>query len=262
MQAAIRYTIVTMSTSLSIWAYTLVSVGLVSLASLVGLFALSFKEQRLRSVLQYLVSFSAGVLLGDVFLHLLPEMVESGGDPTFLGLYILLGIVVFFALERLIRWHHSHTDHDEQAHAAAYFTLFGDGLHNFIDGVIIAGAFLVDTHVGIVTTLAVLAHEIPHEIGDFAILIHGGWSVKKALKYNFLSALTAIVGALMVLLVADSSKISPGALLALGASSFLYIAMSDLVPELHKELDKRKSIIQFLSLIVGVGLMWALLFIE
>lgn len=251
-----------MTTSLTIWMYTLISVSLVSLASLIGIFTLSLREQRLRSILQYLVSFSAGVLLGDVFLHLLPEMLESGGDPTFLGLYILLGIIVFFALERLIRWHHSHTDHDEQAHAAAYFTLFGDGLHNFIDGVIIAGAFLVDTHVGIVTTLAVLAHEIPHEIGDFAVLIHGGWSVKKALKYNFLSALTAILGAVMVLLVGGNGNLSPGALLALATSSFLYIAMSDLVPELHKELNKRKSVIQFASFILGVILMWLLLFLE
>jgi zinc and cadmium transporter len=233
-----------MSTSLTIWLYTLISVSLISLASLVGLFTLSFKEQRLRSVLQYLVSFSAGVLLGDVFLHVFPEMVESGIEPQFLGLYILAGIIVFFALERIILWHHSHTEHEEKVHTAAYLVLFGDGLHNFIDGIIIAGSFLVDVHLGIVTSIAVLAHEIPHEIGDFGVLIHGGWSVKKALWYNFLSALTAIAGAVMVLLVADTAVPAPGILLALAAASFLYISMSDLVPELHKELNKRKSLIE------------------
>jgi len=187
---------------LNLWVYTLISVFIVSLISLVGVVTLSINEYRLKKWLTYLVSFSAGALLGDVFLHLLPEISEiSFGAKE--GLYILLGLVIFFVLERFILWQHRHGQHEEHVHSLVYLTQVGDSLHNFIDGLIIAGSFLAGPHVGIATTIAVIFHEIPQEIGNFAILLHGGWSKNKALLYNFVSALFAVLGAVIVLLFSN-----------------------------------------------------------
>ncbi len=244
-----------------IWLYTLTSVFIVSAISLIGVFTLGLKERYLRSILFYLVSFSVGALLGDVFLHLLLEMAQLGFGVRE-GYYFLGGIIVFFILERYILWHHSHGDHNEEIHSVVYLTMVGDSLHNFIDGMIIAASFLVDIRLGIATTLAVIFHEIPQEIGQFAILLHGGWSKSKALWYNFLSALTSVAGALVVLLFARNLREAPTFLLAFAGSSFIYIAMSDLIPELHKEEGARRSVWQFIWLIIGIGLMAALLAIE
>lgn len=244
-----------------IWLYTLVSVFLVSLASLIGVVTLAVHSEKLKSVLLYLISFSAGTLLGDVFLHILPEM-NGRGFGTREGLYVLGGIVVFLILERGILWHHEHNEHDEKVHSVVYLTLIGDSVHNFIDGLVIAGSFLVDMHLGVAATIAVLAHELPHEIGNFAVLVHGGWSRFKALRYNFFSALTAIVGALLVLAFSGFLKETPNLLLAFGAASFLYIALSDLVPELHKERKVAQSIYQLLWFLLGVCLMVVVLWLE
>jgi zinc and cadmium transporter len=244
-----------------IWIYSLVSVLVVSLLSLVGVVTLAINAQRLRSVLLYLVSFSAGALLGDVFLHLLPELTENTTGST-TGFYLLGGIIVFFILERLILWHHSHMEHEEQIHSAAYLVLFGDALHNFIDGLIIAASFLVSIPLGIATTLAVIAHEVPHEIGDFAVLLHGGWDRWRALKYNFFSALTAVAGVLVVLPFASTHGEPPRFFLALAAASFIYIAMADLIPELHKEVSVKKSVIQLICLLAGIAAMALLLLLE
>ncbi len=243
------------------YVYIFASVLIVSAISLIGIVALGMQEKRLRSVLLYLVSFSAGALLGDVFLHLLPEMVETKFGATE-GAYFLVGIVVFFLLEKFILWHHSHGDHDESVHSSVYLTTFGDSLHNFIDGMVIAAAFLVDIRLGIATTLAVIFHEIPQEIGQFAILLHGGWSKAKATWYNFLSALTSIAGALVVVLFASTIDEAPSFLLAFAGASFIYIALSDVVPQLHKEESQRKSIYQVIWLIAGIVLMALLLLLE
>ena len=243
------------------YLYIFGSVLVVSFISLVGVIALGLNEKRLRLILAYLVSFSAGALLGDVFIHLLPEMSEAGfGVPE--GFYFLIGIVVFFILERFILWHHSHGTHDESIHSSVYLTTIGDSLHNFIDGMVIAASFMVDVNLGIATTLAVIFHEIPQEIGQFAILLHGGWSKTKAIWYNFLSALTSVAGAAVVVLFARNIEEAPSFLLAFAGASFIYIALSDIVPELHREKSNKKSVIQFICLLLGIGLMAGLLFLE
>jgi len=244
-----------------VWLYTIVSVLIVSAISLVGIMTLGLKQAFLKSILFYLVSFSAGALLGDVFLHLLPEMAEIGFGVKE-GIYFIAGILVFFILERFILWQHAHGEHQEDVHSMVYLTQIGDSLHNFVDGIIIAASFLVSPELGIASTLAVVFHEIPQEIGQYAILIHGGWSHKKALLYNFVSALTAVLGAVIVLVFAKNLEEAPTYLLAFAGASFIYIAMSDLIPELHEEVGIKRSIVQFIWFIVGIGLMGSLLLFE
>src|SRR3989344_5023145 len=202
-----------------VWVYSLASVGLISLISLIGVFALGINEARLKGILSYLISFSAGALLGDAFLHIIPEATEQGGIFN-TSSYLLVGIIIFFLLERFFRWHHSHTSHEESIHTEVYLTIFGDVLHNFIDGVAIAASFLVSFELGLATTLAVILHEIPQEVGQFGILVHGGWSPRKALLYNFLSALRAVAGALAVLLFANNFDGFNNVLLVFGAAGF------------------------------------------
>ncbi len=246
---------------IQVWLYTLVSVGIVSLISLVGVFALGIKQDRLQSMLLYLVSFSAGALLGDVFIHILPEIM--GGETALqTGWYILFGIMLFFVLERVLIWHHSHSSHKEEVHAVVHLTIVGDALHNFLDGVAIAAAFVVSVPIGIATATAVIFHEIPQEIGQFAILVHGGWSRRKALFYNFFSALTAVAGALLVLLFSQNFAGASTALLGVGAASFIYIAMSDLIPELQKEQHIRRFILQLVWMVAGIAVMALLLLLE
>lgn len=244
-----------------IYLYTFGSVLVVSAISLIGVFALGLNDRFLRSILNYLVSLSTGALLGDVFIHLLPEMAEVGFGVKE-GIYFLIGIVVFFILERFILWHHSHGSHDEEIHSSVYLSLIGDSLHNFIDGLIIAASFLVSPALGIAATIAVIFHEIPQEVGQYAILVHGGWSKTKALFYNFLSALSAVVGAGLVLIFARDLQEAPSFLLAFAGASFIYVAMSDLIPELHKEKSTKKSVVQFIWFLVGIGIMASLLLLE
>lgn len=246
---------------IEIWIYTLASVIIVSLISLIGIFTLGIQQDRLKRILFYLVSFSAGALLGDVFIHILPEIME-GEAALQSGAYVLSGIMMFFVLERVLMWHQSHTSHDEEVHSMVYLTIVGDALHNFLDGIAIAASFLVSIPVGIATATAVIFHEIPQEIGQFAILVHGGWSKQKALLYNFFSALTAIAGAVLVLIFSQSFEEAPRILLGFGAASFIYIAMSDLIPELQKEPNTKRSILQLLWMLAGIGVMALLLLIE
>ncbi len=244
-----------------VYLYTFGSVLLISVISLIGVMTLGFSDRFLKSILFSLVSLSAGALLGDVFLHILPEMSENGFGVRE-GIYFLIGIVAFFVLERFILWHHSHGSHEEEVHSVVYLTMVGDSLHNFIDGMIIAASFLVSIPLGIATTVAVIFHEIPQEIGQYAILIHGGWSKQKAMLYNFLSALTSILGAGVVLFFARDLQEAPSFLLAFAGASFIYIALSDLVPELHKEKSTSKAAMQFGWFLVGIGFMAMLLLFE
>ncbi len=244
-----------------VWIYSLLSVAAVSLISLIGVFSLTIHEERLKKLLFYLVSFSAGALLGDVFIHILPEIM-SGEGALESGTYVLAGIILFFVLERALLWHHTHGSHSEEVHSVVHLTIVGDALHNFLDGIAIAASFLISIPVGIATTTAVIFHEIPQEIGQFAVLIHGGWSKKKALLYNFFTALAAILGALLVLLFAESFEGATTVLLGFGAASFIYIAMADLIPELQKEKNPRRSVAQLVAMLAGIGLMALLLLCE
>ncbi|MBI5061860.1 MAG: ZIP family metal transporter [Candidatus Aenigmarchaeota archaeon] len=224
----------------------------VSAISLAGALSFFIKTKSLDKILFYLVSFSAGTLLGAAFLDLMPEALEGTEMAVFNVLAsVLCGIIGFFVLERFIHWHHFHKGTD--AHPFTYLNLIGDGIHNFLDGVAIAAAFITNTQVGISTTLAVIAHEIPQEMGDFGILLYGGLSKKKALVYNFLSALVALGGALAVILL--SSFFTRGVinvLLAFTAGGFIYIATADLVPEMHKERELNKMIPQLLLFLGGI----------
>lgn len=244
-----------------VWLYTLSSVVVVSLISLSSVFLLGIKQERLQRVLFYLISFAAGALLGDVFIHILPEIMQ-GEAGLQNGSSVLVGIMLFFVLERVLLWHHSHSSHKEEVHARVYLTIVGDALHNFLDGIAIAAAFLISIPMGIATATAVIFHEIPQEIGQFAILVHGGWSRGKALLYNFFSALTAIVGAVVVLFFSQSFTEVPAILLGFTAASFIYIAMSDLIPELHKEPSMWRFILQLIWMTAGIGVMASLLLLE
>jgi len=243
------------------WVYAILSVLAISLVSLVGVLTFAINQEKLKSWLLTLVSFSAGALLGDVFIHILPEMAKNGW-PVNVSLYLLAGIIIFFMLERFVLWHHSHSEHEESIHSYTYLSLISDGLHNLIDGMIIASAFLANTTLGIATTLAVIFHEIPQEIGNYAILIHGGFSRGRALFYNFISALTAFLGALIVLTIFQNLDAAPTSLLAVSAASFIYIAMSDLIPQLHKEQNKKTAAWHLLWFILGIAIMWLLILID
>jgi zinc and cadmium transporter len=247
-----------------VWLYSLISVLIVSAVSLVGVFTLSVKAKKLKSFLIYVISFSAGALLGDVFLHLLPEITTSGLALK-TSLYILLGLTIFFLLEKVIQWQHCHaivTD-DDHIHPFAYMNLVGDGLHNFIDGLIISASYIISIPAGIATTIAVVLHEIPQEIGDFGVLIHGGFSKGRAIFLNFVSALFAVLGAIIALWLSDIVENIELILVPIAIGGFIYIAGSDLIPELHKDSDNLgKSILQLIAFILGIAIMFALLFLE
>ncbi|MBI2639237.1 ZIP family metal transporter [Candidatus Peregrinibacteria bacterium] len=246
-----------------IWLFVLGSVIVVSLISFIGLLGFQAENDRMRPFLLVLVSFSAGALLGDVFIHLLPEAVEEKGLTLPLSLWILGSILVFFVLEKFIHWHHCHLPEAHQhMKPLAFMNLVGDGLHNFIDGAMIAGSYLISLPLGFATTIAVALHEIPQEIGDFGVLIHAGLQKSKVVFLNFISALTAILGAVIVLGLGVSSASVTGILTPFTVGGFLYIAGTDLIPELHKETNPVSSLIQLISFIGGIAVMLALLLIE
>jgi zinc and cadmium transporter len=246
-----------------IWVYSIISVFLISLISLVGLASLGIKHEKLKKVLIYFVSFSAGALFGDAFLHLLPETVTSTFSVQ-AAFYILLGIILFFILEKIIHWHHCHTpDCKEHSHPITFMVLIGDAFHNLIDGIIIAASYLLSIETGIATTLAVAFHEIPHELGNFSILLHGGYSKTKALTLNFLSALAALVGAILTLWLGTIIQNIQTILIPIAAGTFIYIAGSDLVPELHKHSDRlSRSFLQLIAFILGIAIMALFLLLE
>jgi len=248
---------------LETWIYTLASVFLVSIISLVGIIAFSIKVEKLKKFLIYMISFAAGALLGDAFIHLLPEVIKEVGFETRISIYVLIGIGFSFIIEKVIHWHHFHFPLSKgHAHPFAIMNLVGDGVHNFIDGLIIGASYLVSIPVGIATTIAVILHEIPQEISDFGVLLQGGFSKAKALFYNFLIALTSILGAVIALLIGKNVEGLTIFLIPFAAGSFIYIASADLIPELHKqEFEWKKSLLQFFAISLGVIVMLALLFL-
>jgi len=234
----------------------LASVTTVSLIAFIGIIFIGFKENKLKQILTILVGFASGTLLGGAFLHLLPESVEMNETSTFY--YVILGIVSFFALEKFLYWRHCHEE-ECPVHMFVYLNLIGDSVHNFIDGMIIAAAYIISFasgsyHLGFATTLAVIFHEIPQEIGDFGVLIYGGFSKKKALTYNFVSALTAILGAISTYFVSSLQSIEP-LIIPFAAGGFIYIAATDLMPELHKKSQAKISLLQLTAILLGIGLM-------
>lgn len=239
------------------------SVGIVSVVSLVGVFVIAVNEARLKSVLVFLVSFAVGGLFGDVFIHILPDVFENAPSRLSASFGILAGILLFFILEKFIYWRHCHSGvclvHDRPL---AILNLVGDGLHNLVDGVMIGASYSVNVTLGLTTTLAVILHEIPQEIGDYAILLSCGLSRAKALFFNFLCALLSVAGTFLALSVGQKIHDFPMWVLPLTAGGFIYIAGSDLIPELHKEVRFSRSLLQLLSVILGIGVMALLLLLE
>lgn len=215
----------------------------------------------------HLVSFATGALLGAAFLGLLPHALDAVGDADVhvIPMAVLLGLLGFFLLEKLVIWRHCHEDHCEvhapedngRQHSTGVMILFGDGLHNFLDGVLIAGAFLTDVHLGIVTSLAVAAHEIPQEVGDFAILLHSGFSRGRAFFYNVLASLTTVVGGVLAYFTLQQVEAAIPFVLAVAASSFIYIAVADLIPTLHQRIEGRATIQQVVLIAVGVFVIYS-----
>jgi zinc and cadmium transporter len=247
---------------LEIWFYSLLSVFIVNCISLIGLFTITIKKETLNKMLLYFVSFSVGGLLGDAFIHLLPESIELNNN-LYLSFYVILGVIVSFIVEKFIQWRHCHIPTSkEHPHPFAIMNLIGDAVHNFIDGLIIGASYLISLQTGFATTMAVIFHEIPQEIGDFGVLIHGGFKMKRALFLNFVTALTAIAGTIISLTIGSYSVNLTNFLLPFAIGSFIYIAGSDLIPELHKETKPIKSLIQLIMLLAGIGIMYIFLFLE
>ena len=252
-----------MELATEIWVYALASVILVSLLSLIGLAFISVAEEKLKRIIFFMVSLAVGGLFGDAFIHLLPESFERIGSKLQASVFVLAGIFAFFVLEKFLLWRHQHVlESDHPIHPVGYMNLLADGAHNFIDGVIIGASYDVSLHVGIATTLAVVFHEIPHELGNFFVLLYAGFTKRKALFFNFVSALFAILGTVMSLSIGSRVAEFSSIMLPLAAGGFIYIAGSDLVPELNKESTLGKSVVQMLAIGVGVGLMFVLVMLE
>ncbi len=254
--------------------YVLASVALVSLVSLIGVLTLTLGEKKLHKILLILVSLSAGTLMGGAFLHLLPKVVEAQGFTLGVSFSALGGVLIFFLLEKWIHANncdtmsHEHSRLHHEPHVKVHkqqigiLTLFGDGLHNLLDGLVIAGAYLVSVPAGIATTFAVVLHEVPQEIADFGVLLYSGFSKWKAVFYNFLSAAMAVVGAVLGLILGARSEMFVLYVLPFAAGGFVYIAGSTLIPELHKECGWKESFWHIFFFVLGIILMWVMLLLE
>ncbi len=235
-------------------AYILLATFVVSLISFVGVVTLALQDKILSKILLVLIGLSAGALMGGAFLHLLPEAVEkSSGLDVYL--VVLIGFILFFLIEKVLHWRHCHKGECD-VHTFRYMNLIGDSIHNFIDGLIMAASFVVSVPLGITTTIAIATHEIPQEIGDFAVLIYGGFSKKKAITLNFVVALTAVLGGIVGFFLSNLIDNMVLLILPFAAGGFIYIAATDLVPEIRKELDIKKYMATLFVFICGILIMW------
>jgi zinc and cadmium transporter len=237
-------------------AWTLATTVAISLTAWVGVLTLFLRDELVDDLLLGLVALAAGSLLGGAFLHLLPRAVaETGGDDTLpvFG-YVLVGFCLFYVLEAFLHWHHHHgTDHDHEP--VTYLVLVSDTLHNFVDGLVVAGAFLVSVDLGIVTSIAIALHEVPQEVGDFGVLVYGGFDRRTALVLNYLTQSTVVLGGVVGYLLGDVVVDLPEILLPFAAGNFVYIASSDLIPEIKDETAPLRSVLYFLVFVAGIVLM-------
>lgn len=235
--------------------FILLTTTLISLIAFIGVLTLALRDELLNRILLILISLSAGALMGGAFIHLLPESLEKSGTPDVL-MFVLVGFVLFFAVEKLLFWRHCHKGKCD-IHTFTYMNLIGDGVHNFIDGLIIAASFVIGIPLGFTTTLAIASHEIPQEIGDFGVLIYGGMKKRRALAFNFFVALTAVMGGVVGFFASSYVEGVTTFLLPFAAGGFIYIAATDLIPEIRSVVDVRKSITTLGIFIVGIILMWS-----
>ncbi len=237
----------------------LIATILDSLVAFVGAISLFMSKKKFEKIILYLVAFSSGALLGGAFLHLYPESVEHLGMDTS-SLALLAGFSLFFIMERVLHWHHCH-ERKCKVHPVSYLILIGDGLHNFIDGLVIAASFVVSPMFGIVTTVLVIAHEIPQELGDFAVLVYGGMKRLRALMFNFVSQVTCVLGGILGFYLSSVYSVSYY-LLPIAAGGFIYISASDLIPALHKEESIKRSAVNFILFLVGLAFIFVVKALE
>lgn len=239
--------------------WIMISTFFISLIAFIGIFTLALKDKLLDKTVLFLVSLSAGALMGGALLHLLPESVELR-DGLDVFLFVLVGFILFFLIEKVLHWRHCHKG-DCQIHTFTYMNLIGDSIHNFIDGLIMATSFVISIPLGLTTTMAIALHEIPQEIGDFGVLIYGGFEKRKAIILNFLIALTAVLGGLIGFFISNMVENVKLFIIPFAAGGFLYIAASDLIPEIRKETSLKKSMISFGIFVLGILLMYGVKFI-
>jgi zinc and cadmium transporter len=238
--------------------YSLLAITLISLFSLIGGLFLLLQKKSLKTITPILISLAIGTLLGDAFIHLIPEAITNLSHFDF-SFFLVLGFFLFFIFEKTLCWHHCQNpdaDHADR-HPLVVVNLLTDGLHNFIDGMLIASSFAVNPSLGLATSLAVLFHEIPQEVGDFGILIHQGLSPTRALILNLLSSLSAFIGLFIVLYFGQTSPLFINSLLSFTAGGFIYLAASDLIPQLHSH-SKISDLVQFFFIALGLLFMFLL----
>ena len=242
----------------NVWINAIVSTLVVSLISITGIFFLALKTDKLQKIVFVLVSIAVGALLGNVFFHLIPESFETIENKGLIDILALTGILSFFIMEKFLHWHHGHDvghlDHHPKSYG--YISLMADGLHNFTDGILIAAGWMAGPEIGIATTITVVLHEIPQEISDFGILIHAGFTAKKALWLNFYAALAAVLGTVITLMIGTKVESLSHWVLPVAAGGFIYLAGTDLMPELNKDRSSRNSLIQLMMIIAGLALMY------
>jgi len=236
--------------------YALISAFIVSLIGLAVFLGLFLQDKALKKILIFLVSFSAGSLMGGAFFHLLPESLDLAVKPLYVFVYVLAGFCLFFILEKFLRWHHCHGKECNHREHLGYMNLIGDSFHNFFDGLIIAAAFVASTPLGLVTTISIISHEIPQEMGDFGVLLYSGMPKKKAMLYNFMVALFAMLGVIVGYYLIQYIAGINSFLLPAAAGGFIYIAATDLIPELQEEINARSSILHFLVFILAMIFMF------
>ncbi len=251
--------------------YSLISVILISFISLVGALTIALNEKTVKRWITFFVALAVGALFGDVLLHILPELFEKESIINIPTL-VFSGIMIFFILEKILEWRHKHGEFEESKESIVKhdhskispigpLILTADALHNLIDGMIIAAAYLISPSVGIATSIAVILHEIPQEIADFGVLIHAGYTRAKALWFNFVSAFVSVLGAVIVLIAGFSENMEI-IVLSIAAGGFIYIAGSDLVPELHNNKEKNRTVVQIIAILIGFAIMFLLTTLE
>jgi zinc and cadmium transporter len=246
-----------------LWLWSLSGVFIASITSMIGVIILYFGFKGISRSVFFLISLAVGAMFGDAFIHLIPEIYREAKNTAVVSAGFLTGILIFFILDKVLRTHHHHrTGETDDRHVIGPLNMIADATHNFIDGTLIAASFLASYKIGVATTAAVLLHEIPHEIGDYGVLIHAGYSRLQAMLFNFLTALLAFAGAIITLSLGSSVTQFTAWILPVATGGFIYIAGADLVPELHKDLRPQSIVQQFAAIVIGIAVMFALLLLE
>jgi zinc and cadmium transporter len=231
-----------------------------SCIALVGSVTLILSDSTLKKILLPLVAFAAGSLIGGAFFHMIPAAIDQMGNRIDVYLWIVAGFVLFLAMEQFLNWHHSHggVEEEDTKQPLTFLILIADGIHNFVGGMFVAASFIADIHLGIVAWLAAAAHEVPQELGDFAVLVRGGWNKKSALLFNFVSALTFLFGGLVAYFA--SQQVEVDFLIPFAAGNFIYIAAADLIPEIKHGTHVKTNVLHFISFVAGIGILLAIKF--